>query len=379
MKKGHLIHIRLPKEDGQHFLTILKKKFPSREIIDRTHKILKEKHFIFFPIISGSESNRTLKKFLKDDDIDFQFVYLAGKKNPHYKPKTIREILKKKYPNTILDCIPQSYDLIGDLIIVEFDDVYELLDLNINEFKKDVAKALISLNKNVVSVFEKSSKVKGTFRLRDLQLLWGEEGFVTKYKENGAIFKIDIKNSYFTPRLVFERRRVANLNYNVGEMIIDLFAGVGPFSIQIARNYDVMIHAFDINPRAVELLNENVSLNKLRGKIMVHNMDVNTLISSRDDLSLKLEAKADRIIMNLPEKSLEFLDVACYLLKDSGGILHHYQFAEKPNSIFLAKRKVRAHLDALGWKIVEELHSRVVKPYSPKKDLIVLDLKIVKK
>ena len=74
--------------------------------------------------------------------------------------------------------------------------------------------------------------------------------------------KLDVKNVYFSPRLATERKRVQELT-NDGEEILDMFAGIGPFPIVIAKEKNVNITAVDINEHAIKYLNENIKLNKL--------------------------------------------------------------------------------------------------------------------
>jgi tRNA (guanine37-N1)-methyltransferase len=176
---------------------------------------------------------------------------------------------------------------------------------------------------------------------------------------------------------VFERKRIASSKIKDKELIVDMFAGVGPFSIQIAKKHDVTIHSFDVNPHAFKQLKENIKLNKIRGVIVPHNIDVKKLNKPTNEFGAILENQVDRIIMNLPEKSLEFIDIACFLMKRSGGIIHSYQFCDKPNSIEKALENLKESLNNQKWSIEKILNSKVVKPFSPKAELIVVDLKII--
>jgi tRNA (guanine37-N1)-methyltransferase len=176
---------------------------------------------------------------------------------------------------------------------------------------------------------------------------------------------------------VFERNRVASSEIQDKELIVDLFAGVGPFSIQIAKNHDVTIHSFDVNPRACEQLKENITLNKIKGKIFPHNVDVKTLVAPLNELGVSLQNKVDRIIMNLPEKSIEFIDIACFLMKKSGGIIHSYQFTDKPNAIENAINNLHERIANQKWVVEKIINSKIVKHFSPKAELVVVDLKIM--
>jgi len=238
------------------------------------------------------------------------------------------------------------------------------------------AKALVEVNKIVKTVYEKKSEVKGKYRLKELQPIFGVDNPETLHKENHCIFKLDVKNTYFTPRLVFERKRLSLLRFAKNELIVDMFAGVGPISIQIARNKDVKIYSFDINPAAHKYLIENIKLNKLKGEILAYNIDIVDLIKLSNELGINLKNRVDRIIMNLPEQSINYVDIACFLMKKTGGILHFYQFCEKPNPIEKGIENLRTKLKMMGWHIEEVINSKIVKPFSPKSDLIVADVKI---
>ena len=117
-------------------------------------------------------------------------------------------------------------------------------------------------------------------------------------------------------------------------------------------------------------------MNKLTGEIIPHNIDVKDLIIPSNRLGRILSSSADRIIMNLPELSLNFIDIACFLMKKSGGTLHFYKFSEKPNPIKKTVYLLKKELSRFSWSIEKILSSRVVKSYSPKTELVVVDLNV---
>ena len=123
-------------------------------------------------------------------------------------------------------------------------------------------------------------------------------------------------------------------------------------------------------------MKENIELNKLKGEILPNNMDVKGLLEPKNQLGQLLCNKANRIIMNLPEDSIKYIDIACYLMRESGGILHFYQFSEKPNPIEKTLENLEAGLTNLNWEIESILNSKIVKHYSPKAELVVVDLMI---
>ena len=151
---------------------------------------------------------------------------------------------------------------------------------------------------------------------------------------------------------------------------------MGPIAIQIAKKNKVLIHAFDINPVAYHYIKENIGLNKLLGSIIPYNLDISSLILPSSEIGKNLQNKVDRIIMNLPEKTINYINVACFLMKKTGGILHYYQFTEKPDAIEKTIKNVKTTLDKFNYSIDKILNSKIVKHFSPKSELVVIDLKI---
>ncbi|MFX1313051.1 MAG: class I SAM-dependent methyltransferase family protein [Promethearchaeota archaeon] len=374
-KKVKITYLKLKKKDGHKFFKFIKNNFNDKQLIDQKFKILHEKDYILFPIFQNQALiNRITKKLC--NQINFKIIYKEGIPNLNFKYKSLEKALNGKIPHKYAELIPKSYDIIGHIAILEFDKFNHINDKEFNYYKKKIAKAIIEVNKNIETVYEKKSQIRGEYRLRTLGLLYGEDKSETIYKENGCIFKLDIKNTFFSPRLVFERKRITLNKIEEKEIIIDMFAGIGTFSIQIAKNYNVKIHAFDLNPYAIKFLNKNIKMNKLKGVISSHHMDIKNILNSFNKLGTMLKHSADRVIMNLPEKSIDFIDVSCYLMKNSGGILHFYQISDKPNPIEKTVKGLEIHLSKFNWIIDKIFNSKIVKSYSPTSELVVIDLKI---
>jgi len=367
--------LRIKKEYAEEFLKLIKTKFSDENIIDKRKKVIHSGSYVLFPLTENIEN---VNKFIKSEVIclKFEIINAYGELDPNYKFRSLEEALLGEVPTNIIEFTPKSYDIIGKIAIIEFDP-YNALNIDeISLYKKKVAEAIAKVNKGVETVYEKKSEVKGKYRLKDLQLIFGEDNPETIHKENNCVFKLDVKNTYFTPRLVFERKRLSLQKYAKKEVIVDMFAGVGPFSIQIAKNNEVKVYSFDLNPMAHKYLIENVKFNKLKGDISAHNIDVADLTDLSIELGFNLKNHADRIIMNLPEQSINYIEIACFLMKKTGGILHFYQFCEKPDPIERGIENLRTKLTREGWLIEEIINSKIVKPFSPKSDLIVIDAKI---
>ena len=375
MKRETIQFFKIGKEDGQKFLKLIKEKFKDQDVIDKKYKVVKENDYILFPLVDDVQLLNKLEKHL-EYKFEYQIVTQKAIPNPKFGYKSLEKLLINEIPEEILNLIPKSYDIIGEIAIFEFDKFGEYERKALGPFKKKIARAIEIANKHVKTVYEKKSEIKGEHRLRELALIYGQNKSETIHKENKCQFKLDVMYTFFTPRLVFERRRIASTNIKANEIIVDMFAGVGPISIQLAKNNEVTIYSFDINTVAYNYLKENIKLNKLKGKIIPDNIDIKDLINPSNKLGSLLKSNVDRIIMNLPENSLEYIDVACFLMKKNGGIIHNYQFCEKPNQIEKAIEDFKKKLNNYNWQIEKILNAKKVKAYSPKADLVVIDLYI---
>ena len=255
-----------------------------------------------------------------------------------------------------------AFDQIGNIIIIRIPD-------SLLSKKKTIGETLLQKVKTAKSVFYQSSPVEGDFRIRSLELLAGEDETETEYKEHGCRFRVDVQKAFFSPRLSTERERIANI-INDGEIVINMFGGVGMFSIIAAKKKKCTVYNIDINPHAIELCKKSIGLNKLKGQVEPIIGDASKIIEER------LVDKGDRILMLLPERSDEFLDSAIKATK-SGGIIHYYshQHADKrQDAVELSKQHF---LQVIPMKS-EFIGGRMVRPVGPHYYQTVVDVKIQK-
>ncbi|MBR3156040.1 MAG: class I SAM-dependent methyltransferase family protein [Methanobrevibacter sp.] len=272
-------------------------------------------------------------------------------------PHNFAEILEDELTSEEIENLKTSFDTIGDIVILEIPD--ELQDK-----KQLIGDAAYKFTKRK-AIYMKKSAIKGTIRVRDLEFLSGVDDSLTIHKEHGVRLKLDVREVYFSPRLATERKRVME-SVKDGEKILDMFCGIGPFPIVIARNKDVDITAVDINEAAIKYLDENIKLNKLKGNIESHCGDVR-------EVSKGFKTKFDRIIMNLPGLAYSFLDVAVDLIEDDG-IINYYEFSD---SYEQGIKRLNEAASSAGKK-VEILNTRKVKSISPDEWHVSIDAKIKK-
>ena len=283
-----------------------------------------------------------------------------------FQLQELTRMLKKLLENVLTskesDELISAFDQIGDIIIVRIPD-------SLLSKKKIIGETLLKEVKIARSVFYQSSAVEGDFRTRDLEILAGEDDTKTEYKEFGCKFIVDVENAFFSPRLSTERERISNLIQD-GEIMTNMFAGVGMFSIMAAKKKECTVYSLDVNPIASKLCEKNIELNKLAGNIISINGDASEIITEQ------LIDKSDRTLMLLPERSDEFLDSAIKTTKNNG-VIHYYSHIHADKKSDAAKLSEEHYLSVTPVQS-EILDSKIVRAVGPRYYQTVVDVRISK-
>lgn len=347
-KKETLPSVKVDKSSGEKIRIALK----DLQLLRTDAKITTNHDFIYLPLTRPL--NKSEKLNLDVSDVS----------------TTEFELLEPRISIEELVGFNPSFEVVGDIAVLTEDVANETL----------VAEAIMSLHKSIKVVAKRISPVEGVFRSRRLKIIAGEHRTETTHKENGCRYKLDLELVYFNPRLARERDRVASLaahGKNEKEEVIDMFAGVGPFSIQIAKLAPQShVTAIDINPVAVSYLRENMDLNG------VHSIEA--IEGDIKEVYRAFTNRADRIIMNLPKSAYLFLAEASSMLKPEGGIIHFYDLesayeARAENRVGAAINKAKQKLATglqeheVQWEIMD---ARKVKVYAPYAYIIGIDAKV---
>ncbi len=330
-------------------------------LTSRQLKIQQDANYIYIPLINQPDEAEfaKLQSLLPNFELETK---VFAKKKP--QSQALHQVLKDQLPPSLLATVPRALDIIGDVAIID-------IPTELETYKQFIGEALLETHKNVRTVMAKISAVMGTYRLRELEVIAGENQTTTIHKEHGCQYHVNVATAYFSPRLATEHNRVATL-VKKGEIVVDLFSGVGPFAVLIAKkNTDAKVYAVDINPEAVELLQKNIRLNRLDNRVVSIEGDARKIVEE------KLLGVADRVIMNLPETALEFVDVACKAVKPSGGIVHYYSFIRRPDSLENAQQRFSDAVEKAGRKVDIFLSSKTIRETAPYEYQIVLDVKIL--
>jgi len=271
---------------------------------------------------------------------------------------SLRELLKDKLSEEEIKLVRRSFEIIGDVVIIEIPD-------EIMHRKDDIVAAILKRHKHVKTVLRKVGEVNGVYRIAKYEPVYGEETETT-VKEHGCRFVVDPIKAYYSVKLSGERERIAKL-VREGERILVMFAGVGPFPIVIARLARPReVIGVELNPIAVECFRQNVKLNKVQDVVKVLEGDVNEIVP-------KLPGKFDRILMPAPYSAEKFIP----LLKDKvkkGSFIHYYSF-ESENEEERLPEKIAGKFAEHGIK-VEMLKLKKCGNFAPYVSRYVADIEV---
>lgn len=311
----------------------------TQKLMDNNYRIDRQDEFIYFPIKPAEV--KTVSKRLERMEAELVRVQLTRS-----KPK--QEAMEPS----------NGYDIIGEIA---------LIDATSKAHARRLAQRILKTNKNVRTVLSKGGPIKGVYRTRSYVHVAGEKIYSTTYKENGAAFRLDVRKAFFSPRLAFERNRINDL-VRRKENVVVMFAGVGPFAIEIGKRHkDAKVVAIELNKAAYGMMVENIELNKAK--------NVTPVLGDVGKIAARYKGSADRIVMPLPKDAYHFLDSALVMAK-KGCIVHYYAFGERKNAFEHNLSMLKEFFGKRGKKI-KVIFKRQVRTYSPREIEVVVDFSIL--
>jgi len=221
------------------------------------------------------------------------------------------ENIKVKVSPDLHDKLPRKWKKIGDIIIIDFKDIYS------DDKKKEIAK-IYAEELRVKTIIQKN-KISGELRKpEDIELLYGNET-ITEISEYGIKYKLDLAeimwslgNTGWRSALSGPDKVSEFYTFNNPKVIIDYFAGIGYFAIQMAKGYpNAEVIAIDKNPKSIEYLSLNAK-----------NNDVKNMKVINDDCR-NIESKADVIHLGYIGNTIDFLEHAHDCLNEKGTVIFH--------------------------------------------------------
>ncbi|GJJ13231.1 hypothetical protein Clacol_007482 [Clathrus columnatus] len=186
---------------------------------------------------------------------------------------TTDEILEAVLPENTSEGTPTSFATAGHLGLcvahVNLKDEYL-------SFKNIIGQVILDKNPNIKTVVNKLNNIHTQFRFFEMELLAGVPEYIVTVNESGCKFTFDFSKVYWNSRLHHEHERLVSL-FNPGDVVVDVFAGVGPFALPAAKRGCVVL-ANDLNPESTKWAQINVINNHLTDRIRIFCEDGATFI-----------------------------------------------------------------------------------------------------
>jgi len=273
----------------------------------------------------------TTEKSLEEVEVELNRVkdglaqsLLAFNLELNYDFWTSDQILRAMLPEEII--VPTAFETVGHIAHVNLRD--DQLD-----YKYLIGQVLLDKNVQIKTVVNKTDNIDNTFRFFKMEVIAGVNDTMAELKENGVTFRFDFSQVYWNSRLHTEHQRLVDL-FRPREIVLDMFAGVGPFAIPAAKK-GCVIYANDLNPNSYKFLVENARINKVEKKLFGYNLDGRDFLLKVAEQQAQLHKKDQgeeaeskgvilksklfhHVIMNLPAIAIEFLDVFTGLFRKLG-------------------------------------------------------------
>lgn len=305
--------------------------------LDKTRKLVEKGGLIEIPVNEGFSAEG--------------FTLIEQEKPEFYSPKkNLGDILN--IPDSEKKLLPRG-QVLGDIIIVSLPDKLKCR-------KKEIGEALLSFYPRCCTVLLERG-IKGRMREPEREIIAGEKT-ETIHRENGCSFKIDAMKLMYSKGNLAERKRMSKIGRD--ETVVDMFAGIGYFSIPMAvHSKPGKIFAIEINPVSFGYLKENIKLNKVEDIIEPLAGDCSVVTPA---------GIADRIIMGYLD-AREYLGYGIRALLP-GGIIHYHEAV--PAAIM--RRPLERIIEAAGkqGRKVEMIKMHRIKKYAPGVWHVVVDAKV---
>ena len=315
-------------------------------LLDRNRKVLNRGEFVEVPVTSDLPGHKTI---IQKDPLFYR------------REPDLGLLLKDVLDSEKRDILPRGWSILGSVIVVK-------IDSRLDEFELEIGDALLSMYPRCSCVL-RDWGVEGQFRVPKREVIARRGAQSTKstetiVRENGVLFKLDpMKVMYSTGNLT-EKTRMSRLGS--GEFVVDMFAGIGYFSIPMAvHSRPSHILSIELNFMVYRYLEENARLNQ-----------VEDVVEPRlgDCAKVAPIGVADRVIMGYVGTTDMYLEPGIKALRP-GGVLHYHQTVPEWQYPLALETEVREAARGLGRR-VRVLRRARVKKYSPGMLHAVLDARI---
>jgi tRNA wybutosine-synthesizing protein 2 len=255
--------------------------------------------------------------------------------------------------------LPSSYQMVGDIMLLKLP--------RLRDGKKSLLAESVLKEFPYVKTVCEISGVTGELREPVTTKLAGKDT-VTIHKENGLLYRINVSQVMFSKGNLNERKRLIE-KIRHDEQIVDMFAGIGYFSLGLAKFSPARnIIAIEKNPNAYNLFVENIALNKIT--------NISAIQGDCRIAAQSMQNAADRVLMGYFPGTEHFLPAAIFMVKNKGMIHFHNIYSKKELwSKPLADLETICRGMNCSFRIMEK---KKVKSYAPNVFHAVMDVEIEK-
>jgi tRNA wybutosine-synthesizing protein 2 len=306
-----------------------------------------------------------------------QVIEVVRQLEPEPRNPDLEDLLAERgWSDADLESVPGSWAVIGSVILVTVPE--DCPD------EAALGEALLELHGEADSVLAdegiENDGTAGTYREPRTRLIAGDDDTETIHAEHGTRYGLDPAKVMFSPGNQAERARMGELG-SEDEHVFDMFAGIGYFTLPLARGGS-RVTATEINPTAFRYLLENAVLNDVGDRVDAYMTDCRDLASEID---------ADRVIMGYygssdgsdadgneevdhgtrTDEAHDFLPDALEALVP-GGVVHYHEATPESRLWDRPLERLAAAADEAGRELAV-LEKRRVKSHSAGVDHVVVD------
>jgi len=280
--------------------------------------------------------------------------------------ETLMKKLKGKINDKLLDILPKGYQRIGEIIVLSLNE-------DLKDVEKEIGEAVLEIT-NIKTVCVKEGGIQGELRKPQIKVIAGDKNTEVCHFENNVYFCFDISKIMFAKGNVGERGRLPK-QVKMDEIIVDMFVGIGYFSVPIAKiAKPKKIYAIDLNPDSIKYLKKTIEKNKLN--------NIEPIQGDSKEVVERLVSegvKADRVLLGYLPPPVESVQYAMKIIK-KGGMIHYDDLIyseNKEKDIDKTMKMFNEEAKLVGFNGVELVNAQKVKSYRPKVDHYVLDVRVV--
>lgn len=269
-----------------------------------------------------------------------------------------QEFLKTKLRDVIPSDvqIPQGFHLVGHVVLLQLDE-------NLMDYAELIGNTTLEYDSRIRSVAVRIGPTIARMRNPQYQVVAGDSDTVTLHVERGVKFCLDPLRVTFSGGNRTERMRISDI-VRPGEVVLDMFACVGQFTLHIAKMNKTRVIAVEINPVAYDFLIKNIELNSLSN-------NVNTILG--DCRKVSPTNIANRIVMGYLHNTIHYLPYAIRALHQDGGTIHMHLATQKQDLIHI-RNTINTYSKEAGF--LADIVSKRVKHYSPNVEHLVFDISL---